>query len=159
MKQEIDSHGLAMAKAAWSSGSMASLASTAMLAWRGARDCDSVFAPVNAVSHWLWEEEALHQQRGTLRHTVAGYAIHHAMSVLWATVYERLLHGRPGRQRAARRGLAALAVTAVACAVDLKATPRRFTPGFERRLDGRSLALVYLAFAAGLALARPRRRG
>ena len=61
-----------------------------------------------------------------------------------------------GRHRA-RRGLGttaadAVAATAVAAVVDLAIVPRRLTPGFERRLSARSLALVYGALAVGLLL-------
>ena len=41
--------------------------------------------------------------------------------------------------------------SAVACVVDFKFTPRRFTPGYERRLSKPSLFLVYSAFAIGMA--------
>jgi hypothetical protein len=36
--------------------------------------------------------------------------------------------------------------------VDYRLTPRRFMPGYERRLSRRSLGAVYAAFGAGLAL-------
>jgi hypothetical protein len=50
-------------------------------------------------------------------------------------------------------------VATLACVVDCTVTPPRLTPGYEKRLSRRSLALVYLAFGAGLAatLLRPRR--
>lgn len=44
----------------------------------------------------------------------------------------------------------AVEATAAAAVVDLLLLPRRLTPGFERRLSGRSLALVYAALAAGM---------
>src|SRR5690606_39804033 len=50
--------------------------STAALAGCGTRDCRSAYAPVNAVSHWLWRDTAVYQQRATLRYTLAGYLIH-----------------------------------------------------------------------------------
>ncbi|MNT44739.1 hypothetical protein D3C72_1812800 [compost metagenome] len=40
----------------------------------------------------------------------------------------------------------------LACLVDLKCTPHRLTPGFERRLSPRMLTLVYLAFGLALPL-------
>ena len=45
----------------------------------------------------------------------------------------------------------AAAASAVACFVDYKLTPQRLHPGFDVRLSKRSLALVYGAFAIGLA--------
>jgi len=140
------------------SGSTASVLSTIALASCGARDCRSAFAPVNAVSHWLWRDAALHQQQPSLRYTLTGYVIHHSMSIFWGIAYEALLY--PHRRGGPRWHpyAAGLGVAATACLVDLKATPRRLTPGFERRLSGRSLALVYAAFGIGLALARFARR-
>ena len=82
------------------------------------------------------------------------------MSVCWAALYEKRFghyaeQGRPGAALASGLGVAALAAL-----VDLRGTPRRLTPGFERRLSGRSLAWVYTAFGLALAarcLDRPRR--
>ncbi|ESJ25561.1 hypothetical protein B551_0203050, partial [Cupriavidus sp. HPC(L)] len=57
--------------------------------------------------------------------------------------------------------LAGLAVAAAACVVDLRLTPKRLTPGFERRLSPWSLALVYVAFGLALplvTLCRPRQQ-
>lgn len=138
------------------SGSCASLLSTGMLACGASVDCGSAFAPVNAVSHWIWGERAMHVDRPSVRHTVLGYVIHHSMSVFWATFYEAAVacadaHGEP-RRRAPARVLGGLAVAGFACFVDLKCTPHRLTPGFERRLSPGMLTLVYLAFGLALPL-------
>ena len=139
------------------SGSLASLASAAMLAWRGRREVGSPFAAINAPAHWLWGRESLHRDGPSLRHTLTGAAIHHASSLFWAVFYEWLqaLRDRPSPATVVAD---AAATTAVAAVVDLKLTPQRLTPGFERRLSSPSLAGVYVAFAAGLALAVLARR-
>lgn len=198
------------------SGSSASILSTAALLATGRRECASAFAPVNAISHWLWKGRAIRQDEPSLRYTLAGYGIHHAMSILWAITYEKLAarHRSPARQqgvagrapsgpkheagptvvmfrrpdedeKVAKEGVAAnsdrssagrgapgrpgkkralgdvpmipvLATAAVvaagACLVDLRCTPQRLTPGFERRLTPPSLFLVYTAFGLGLVL-------
>ncbi|WP_370867001.1 hypothetical protein [Cupriavidus neocaledonicus] len=142
------------------SGTCASLLSTGMLACGGSVDCGSAFAPVNAVSHWIWGERAMHVDRPSVRHTVLGYVIHHAMSVFWAAFYEGAL-AVGGADRDARpsagptapaRVIGGLAIAGIACFVDLKCTPRRLTPGFERRLSPAMLALVYVAFGLALPL-------
>ncbi len=46
---------------------------------------------------------------------------------------------------------ASAAASAVACFTDYQLTPRRLHPGYEKRLSTPSLALVYGAFALGLA--------
>ena len=139
-------------KRATVSGSYASVVSTAVLLVGGVRDCRSAFAPVNAISHWIWADEALHKQRGSLRYSVVGYGIHHAASIFWAFGYEYLLgRCKPKPSKAQALALAG-GMAATACTVDLKCTPQRLTPGFERRLSKPSLANVYIAFGLGLAL-------
>lgn len=140
------------------SGSTASMLSTVALAGCGVRDCRSAFAAVNAVSHWLWREQALRQQSPSWRYTLTGYVIHHSMSIFWGVAYEVLLYTHRREGPYWHPYAAGLGVAATACLVDLKATPQRLTPGFERRLSGRSLAWVYAAFGIGLALARYARR-
>nr|WP_240987486.1 hypothetical protein [Cupriavidus taiwanensis] len=142
------------------SGTCASLLSTAMLACGGSVDCGSAFAPVNAVSHWIWGERAMHVNRASVRHTVLGYVIHHAMSVFWAAFYEGAMavgdaHRTAcssARPTAPARVLGGLAISGIACFVDLKCTPQRLTPGFERRLSPGMLALVYVVFGLALPL-------
>ncbi len=134
------------------SGSGAGIVSLVALACGGQRDCCSVFAPVNAVSHWIWRGVALRQQKPSLRYTLPGVGIHHAMSILWALLFEERIARAGSRGGAGRTIATALGVSAAACFVDLRLTPERLTPGFERRLSPESLAVVYLAFALGLAL-------
>lgn len=133
------------------SGTAANTLSLAALTVGGVRDCRSAFAPVNAVSHWIWARRALRQEDGSLRYTLPGYAIHHAASVFWALFYEEgVAWLRPAG--AAQHLGAGASVAAITCFVDLRMTPERLTPGFERRLSNQSLAWVYLAFGVGLAL-------
>lgn len=139
------------------SGSLASLASAAVLAWCGQREAGSPFAAINAPAHWLWGRESLHRDGPSLRHTLTGAAVHHGSSLFWALFYEWLQARRDSPSPATVVADAA-ATTAVAAMVDLKLTPQRLTPGFERRLSRSSLAGVYVAFAAGLALAVLARR-
>ncbi|ANN67075.1 hypothetical protein [Bordetella bronchialis] len=146
----------ALLRAALWSGSVASLASVAVLAYAGRRERASALAPVNAPSHWLWRDEALHEQGFTLRHTLPGYLIHHGSSVFWAVFFEHLLLDRP--HNAARAAALAAAVAGVAAGVDLKLTPKRLTPGFERQLRPRALVAMYSVFGAALYAAHVLRR-
>jgi hypothetical protein len=133
------------------SGAAASIASALVLLARGAREERRASAPLNAVSHWIWDEAAVRQNRPSVRFTLLGYVIHHAAAVFWATLYEKFL-ARPDDSAARTLQKTALS-SAVACLVDFKFTPRRFTPGYERRLSKQSLFLVYSAFAIGMAAA------
>lgn len=133
-------------------GTCASLFSAAALAEAGRREAGSAAAPVNAVSHWYWDREALYRQEVDLRHTVVGYATHHAASLFWAALLAAFLRSRPAMHTVPRTVAACFATSAVACVVDFKLTPQRLTPGYEHRLSRRSLAVTYLLFGVGLAI-------
>ncbi len=137
---------------AWLSGSIASITSTVALAICGAAKGGAPSGPVNGPSQWLWGEDEAYTKETTWRHTAAGYAIHHATSILWAALYEGA-----GRSRApknvARVCIEAASVGALAYAVDYRIAPPRLRPGFKKHLGPRSIFTVYAAFAAGLALA------
>jgi hypothetical protein len=133
------------------SGTAASIASTAALVIAGRRENGSAAAPVNAVSHWIWDREALAADETSAKHTLAGYAVHHGASLFWATLHARVWGMRPANKRPARALAGAATAAAVACFVDFKLTPQRLTPGFEHRLSRRSMAVVYACFALGLA--------
>lgn len=132
-------------------GGLASLLSLAALAHGGRRDVGSALAPINAPSHWFWGDEALRRNGASAKYTLLGATTHHASSLFWAGVYE-LLGLRRRRRTAAGAVADAAVVTALAAVVDLRIVPERLTPGFERRLSKRSLAWVYVAFGAGLAI-------
>jgi hypothetical protein len=142
----------AAARDALVSGSVASITSTAALMACGEAEIRRPFAPTNAVSHWFFGDRATREDRFSWPHTVVGYVTHHGAAVFWALVYELLF----GRRRAQASSLESLgeagAVAALACFVDYRLTPRRLMPGYERRLSRPSLAAVYVAFGAGLAL-------
>jgi len=133
-------------------GSVASIASALTLLIAGRVEPQRPAAPVNAISHWLWGDGALHKDKPTVRHTLTGYLIHHAASIFWA-----LLHAQAwNRRHKAVRPLPAMATAAatagVACFVDFQLTPHRLTPGYEYRLSRPALAGVYASFALGLAV-------
>jgi hypothetical protein len=145
-----------MLRLAASSSTLANTLSAAVLAWRGRHENASAAAPLNAVSHWLWGDEALQHDEVDARHTGAGLLIHAASSFLWGAAFA-WLHSRRARPGPLAAVVDAAAVTATAAVVDLKLVPQRLTPGFERRLSTGGLVCVYAAFALGLALAARRR--
>jgi hypothetical protein len=133
------------------SGSVASVLSTLTLAVLGRREAGSAPAPINAVSHWFWGERAARQDGLSLRYTLAGYLTHHAAAIFWALFFERLFGRRTQRDPATALATGA-AVATLAAVVDYTITPKRLTPGYEKRLSPPSLVVVYTAFAIGLAL-------
>jgi hypothetical protein len=132
-------------------GASAALLSTAALAWRGRAETGSRVAAINASSHVLHGRDALRRNAASWRYTGGGLLVHGAASCFWAALYRavRSLRRQPGTLSAVSD---AAAVSALAAVVDLNLVPERLTPGFERRLKPASVVLVYVAFAAGLAL-------
>jgi len=144
------------------SGGAAALLSLVALMTQSRRDTGTPWTGINAVSHWLYGDPALRRHSLSGRYTAPGVVIHTLSSLLWAGLHRLVLRAvrRPGVPSIAAT---AAAVTAVAALTDLRLVPERLTPGFERRLAPRSVALVYVAFALGLAAAagwgRSGRRG
>jgi hypothetical protein len=138
------------------SGGIAAAISTAVLAVRGKYETGTPFGPVNAISHWIWGDEAAQHNAVSSRYSLLGYTIHHSASTLWATMYEKWF-GKHADMQLERREIGkalagGIAVSALACFVDYKMTPHRLQPGYEMRLSKKSLLIVYGAFALGLAL-------
>lgn len=133
-------------------GSFASLTSAAALALRGRSETGYALATLNAPSHWLWGDRALHKNGPSMEHTGAGFAIHHASSIFWAVIHEKTMD-ESNRDTTLATHLTRATVTAILAAlVDLRIAPDRLTPGFERRLSASSLCLVYGLFGLGLGL-------
>lgn len=137
---------------ALTSGSVASLLSAAALADCGRREPGTAAGPLNGPSQWVFGSWAARRRDASLRHTLLGYAIHHVVSIGWATVHEKHIT-RLFPRRSVVGQLAAGAITAgLAYLVDYKVAPRRLQPGYDKQLSGSSLVLVYASFAVGLLL-------
>ncbi len=136
-------------KAAAVSGSVASVASSVALALLARANGLSPLRPVNATSHWLHGDGAARFEGADLAHTAVGTATHHAATLFWAVIFEAWL----GRRRLSAPGMLrhAMALSALAAAVDYGATPHRFTPGWELVLRPRDMAAAYVAMGLGLA--------
>lgn len=147
------------------SGTAAGLATAATAAIAGKRETGSFAAPLNATSHIIWGEEAARQGKASLKYTLSGFLLNHGATIFWASLYERLMRGGvdDGRRRRISRlspdelgpvgkPLAeAAGVAAAAYLIDYHAIPKRFTPGFEKRLSGKSMFAIFAALAIGLA--------
>jgi hypothetical protein len=134
------------------SGAVSSASSALALGMLGHAETGSMFAPVNAISHWFWGDTATRRDGASLRYTMLGYLIHHASATFWAVLFERACGKTLDQRRVAPTVAAALATSAVACFTDYQLTPQRLRPGFEERLERPALAVVYLSFGLGLAL-------
>jgi len=133
------------------SGTTSSLLSTLVLAATGKGETNSMFAPTNAISHWIWGDKAARRDAPSLRYTLTGYLIHHLSATFWAVLFERFMGDKLDTKNTATALQAATAASAVACFTDYQLTPKRLHPGYEKRLTRTSLAVVYGAFGLGLA--------
>lgn len=130
-------------------GAIVGVATMAAAALRGRVDSGSAIAPINATSHVVHGEQAGEVEDADVKHTALGLAINAGASVLWASVYEKLFGG--GRERnPLTKLLGGGMVAAIAYLVDYHLMPKRLTPGWEERVSGRSLAIVFAVLAATL---------
>jgi hypothetical protein len=137
---------------ALSSGSTASLLSGIALAVCGKLEHNAPAGPLNGPSQWLWGERAARRRRASLRETAVGYAIHHGVSVGWATLHEKHVASLVEGRSMPARILAGAATASIACFIDYGVARGRLQPGFDKQLSRTSLCVVYAAFAMGLAL-------
>jgi hypothetical protein len=130
------------------SGTLAAAATTLTAAVTGRRATGSYTAPINATSHIVWGDAAAHENNSSIKYTATGFLLNHGATVFWALFYEMLSGGvRFARGRALLDGAL---VSTVAYLIDYYVVPRRLTPGFEKRLPGKTLMMIYTALAAGL---------
>ena len=134
------------------SGAVAAALSTGALAWLSHRESGNPWQASNDISHWVWGEPAFAEKRLDWSHTGLGYGIHHASSMLWSSIFEKMFGEQAEKGRIARALVGGLLVAGLACFVDYKLTPQRLQPGIERHLSRRSMALFYGAFGLGLAI-------
>jgi hypothetical protein len=129
------------------------LLTTAALAVAGQMEDAKAAAPLNAVAHIPFGEEAFAEDEASLKYTVTGTALNVAAVASWAGVYE-LTFGRAARRGNTMAGvLGGPAIAALAYITDYFVVPKRLTPGFEERLSGRSMFGIYAVLGATLPLA------
>ena len=131
-------------------GSAATALTTATILCLGHERDASMWAPLNAVSHITFGDEAAQQTELSAKYTGTGTALNTAAIFSWAAVHAGVMTLLPRRDLPAAIGAGA-AVAAAAYVTDYYVVPRRLTPGFEKRLSGRSIFWIYSALAAGLA--------
>jgi hypothetical protein len=132
------------------SGTLAAATTTLAAALAGRHATGSYAAPINATSHILWGEAAAHENKPSIKYTATGLLLNHGATIFWAVFYEMLSGGvRVARGRALLDGVL---VSTAAYMIDYYVVSRRLTPGFELRLSGKGLRLIYSALAAGLCI-------
>lgn len=142
------------------SAGIAVAATTAALMMLGKRESGSAAAPINAVSHIAWGDEAAQRDNVDVRHTLVGGLLHIAATLGWSLMQEWVLGKWTRAGSPTRALLSGGATSAVAYVTDYHLVPKRLTPGFEKRLSPASLGLIYVILAvslsAGSAIAQTR---
>lgn len=134
------------------SGTIVGIATALAAAACGKAERSGAVAPLNAVSHITWGDRAARQHDASLKYTGTGFVLNHAAAVLWASLYERWF-GRAAESGDVARALTGGAVVAgLAYLTDYHLVPERLTPGYEKRLSGKSLAAIFGALALSLPL-------
>lgn len=126
-----------------------SLATAAACGWVENRDAIS---PVNAVSHIVFGDEAFEQNTPSLKYTMTSVALNDSACLSWATMFEWLFGDAADKGNVPVALLGGALVSGVAYVTDYKIVPERLTPGFERHLSSRSLAVVYVVLGLSMAL-------
>lgn len=108
-------------------------------------------APINAVSHIAFGDEAFDHDELSLKHTPIGIALNTMAVASWSFLLQLVL---PRDKRNLTETLAkSAAVTTAAYVVDYHVVPERLTPGFEKKLSGKALFGVYATMAFAMAVA------
>lgn len=150
---------------AMKSGTVSGLATAAVASLAGKCEGHPYAVPLNATSHIIWGEKAAKQDSASLKYTLTGFLLNHASAIFWALFYEKLLGERNERRKDLWRAspasgelmplvkpvLGGAAVAGAAYIIDYHLIPKRFTPGFEKRLSGKSLAAIFATLAGSLA--------
>lgn len=126
------------------------LATTAAACIASKLETGRTAAALNATSHIVWGEPAFRADAASVRYTLVGALLNAGAMLAWSAVHELLPEPRSLAARAAK----ATGVTAASYVTDYYLVPKRLTPGFEERLSGEALALVYVALGLGF-LASP----
>ncbi|WP_308720997.1 hypothetical protein [Komagataeibacter xylinus] len=134
---------------------LGSVMSSGMAMVQARRQTGAYGPGINCTAHWLYGDKAAHMNQPGTRAALVGLATNTAATLFWSWLYDRALGSQP---RLMRRLVVTAALGPVAYMVDYKATPKRFTPGWELVMAPRRMALVYLSMVIGMAVGA-RRRG
>lgn len=135
-------------------GAAAAAATTLATAICGELEEGNAIAPLNAISHIAWGDEAAAHEEASWKYTATGIALNGAAVTSWAGIFEMYFGRAVDRQDFNQALIGDAAVSALAFVTDYYLVPRRFTPGFEKRLSNTSLLGIYSALALSLALGR-----
>jgi hypothetical protein len=132
-------------------GALAGLATCAVAGLCARVERQTAVSALNSTSHIVWGDRAADQASASWQYTGTGIALNELALVFWGLVYEMWSHSAIGASMSPlSRGAT---VSALAYITDYHLIPRRFTPGFEKRLSPASLFAIYCAIAVILPVA------
>jgi hypothetical protein len=131
-------------------GAVASVATTLAVTACGATENGNAVAPLNAVSHIVWRDEAFGRAELSWKYTATGVALNAAASTSWAALYELLFGRAAAESDVAEAVVGGAVVSAIAYVTDYHVLPARLAPGFEKCLSHRRLMAIYAVLALGL---------
>ena len=140
-------------------GAVATVATTAAVTACGMIEKQRVAAPINAISHILWGDQAARQSGPSAKYTVPGLILNGAAVTSWAILQELIFGRRQVRKPIARTLAEGAAISGLAYFTDYYVVPPRLTPGFEKRLTTKSLAGIYSVLAVSLGIGSWLRNG
>ena len=135
-------------------GAVASATTALATAALGKAEINNAVAPLNAVSHIPWGERAAAEDAASAKFTLTGILLNSAAVTGWAGIHELLFGRYLDRGNLTGALLGGAATSTLAFVTDYYIVPKRFTPGFEKRLSNASLLGIYSVLALSLALGR-----
>ena len=132
-------------------GALTAITTSAAVAACGQIETGNAIAPINAVSHIAWGDQAAQRERASWKYTAVGLALNAAAVTSWALIFEAIFGKQAEQHDVGMALVGGIGVSACAYVTDYHVVPARLTPGFEKRLSGRSLLGVYSVLALSLA--------
>ncbi len=132
------------------SGTVAAISSAALMAVRGQIENGNAIAPINAISHIAWDDEAFEAKSLDLKHSVVGLAINDSAMISWGVIFEAMRAFTKSRESVAKTVGCASVLAILAWVIDYKIVPPRLTPGVEAHLSKRSIWMLYISLASAL---------
>jgi hypothetical protein len=133
-------------------GVVAGVATTLAVAACGEAEDGNAVAPLNAMSHIVWGEEATARSEASWKYIATGVALALAATTSWAAVHELFFRRAADEGDVTGAFFGGAFVSALAYITDYHVVPARLTPGFEKWLSNRSILGIYTVLALGLTL-------
>ena len=148
--------GARVARDSAAKGQICTVATSAVVALCGQVENGKPLAPINAISHITFGDEAFAQDDFSLKYTVTGLMLNNSANATWAAIHEMLFGAYQDEGNVPVSLAGGAFVSALAYLTDFYIVPKRLTPGFEHKLSSRSLLFTYIVLALALGLAKRR---